>query len=372
MIQNQNQRVIVSGLGVVSALGSNCDQFWNNLIQAKSGYSKLDFLEERGTPFKIAGSIVNDKLEESWPGHDRTTQLGLSAAAQALADAGVTNNTAFDHDDTTVAVVMGTTCGANGQLESDGFEDSWFSGQIADCRSENLRLYDHGSLSTAISKEYGFDGPSYVVGTACASGNHAVGEGLNMIRDGQADMVVCGGADSLTLLPVFGFYAMKSLATKKCTPFDRERDGMVIGEASAVLVLESEESALRRGIEPKVEVKSWSINCDAAKFAAPLESGERFEQLVLSCLDAAKLDLTNIDYINAHGTGTQSNDAMEANGIARLYSEGNVEFPPVSAIKGQLGHTLGASGALEALVCVLALQHGVFLVTLLLQSWMTE
>ena len=352
-----NEKVVISGLGVVSTLGSDVDSFWQNLNQAMPGYSGQASLHEKGTPFTIAGCIEDTTIAEAWPEFDRTTQLSLSAASQALKQAGL-DVIAPGDDAPTVGVVVGTTCGANGQIESEGFEDAWFSGHPEQCSTDALERYDHSKIANAISKTFGFDGPSYVVGTACASGNHAVGEAFNMIKNGQADIVLCGGADAFTLLPVFGFYSMKSLADEKCSPFDKDRDGMILGEAGAILVLESESSAKRRGVVATAQVKSWSLNCDAVKFAAPLESGERFEELVQQCLHSAQLEASEIDYINAHGTATQTNDVMEARGVARVLANETQSHLPISSIKGQLGHTLGASGALDALVCTLAIQHG--------------
>lgn len=343
------QKVVVTGLGIASALGNDVQTFWRNLNAGKIGYAELSTLRERQTPFRVGGRVMlptDDRL-------DRATTLALYAASQAVDQARVGNDGAGG---STVGVVMGTTCGANDAIEMPGFEENWFSGELDACPRESFTHYDHGAIANAVSRRFNFAGPSYVVGTACSAGNHAVGEALHLIQSGQADIVLCGGADAFTLLPVFGFYSMKSLAQEKCVPFDSKREGMILGEGAAVLVLERAEAARARGVTALAEVRGWALNCDAKNFAAPLETGERCEQLIRACVAHAGLALDDIDYINLHGTGTATNDAMEARGVARAYAQSGKRVA-VSSIKGMLGHTLGAAGAIEALVATLAVQE---------------
>lgn len=353
-MNRDTKKVVITGLGVMSTLGRDIDSFWDNLNAKKSGYSSLPLLDEKQTPFRVGGYLgdINDPEHSV---HHRATQLALQAAAQAIEQAGLIFSKQIQKDKT-IAVVMGTTCGANDVIETPGFEEHWFSGDFHHCPQEAFIKYDHTSIANAISREYKFCGPSYVVGTACSSGNHAIGEAVNLIQSGQADIVLCGGADAFTLLPVFGFYAMKSLAKEKCTPFDQSREGMILGEGAAVLVLESSHSAKSRNAMPLAEVKAWALNCDAKNFAAPLETGERCEELILACLKAASLQPDDIDYINAHGTGTSTNDLMEARGISNVFVDAQ-EKTAISSIKGMLGHTLGAAGAFEGVVATLAIQH---------------
>lgn len=357
MPDKRAKKVVVTGLGVTSALGNDVHSFWENLCAGNIGYAHLSLLEEKETPFRVGGylgglSSLDLCCDEELSAFDRSTQLALIAASQAVRQADLPHP-----DGQTVGVVMGTTCGANDVVEIPGFEENWFSDRQDQCPEASFAKYDHCSIANAVSRRYGFDGPSYVVGTACSSGNHAIGEALNMIREGEAEIVLCGGADAFTLLPAFGFYSMKSLADEKCTPFERDREGMVLGEGAAVLVLEELESARARGVTLLAEVSSWFLNCDARNFAAPLESGERCEELILSCLREAGLEKEEIDYINVHGTGTVTNDLMEARGIARIYGQSPEKRVPVSSIKGMLGHTLGAAGALEGVASTLAVKH---------------
>lgn len=350
-MNRDTKKVVVTGLGVMSTLGRDINTFWNNLNAKKSGYTSLPLLDEKQTPFRVGGYLgdINDPEHSV---HHRATQLALLAATQAIEQADLIPS----QKDKTIAVVMGTTCGANDVIEIPGFEEHWFPGDLDHCPQEAFIKYDHTSIANAISREHKFCGPSYVVGTACSSGNHAIGEAVHLIQSEQADIVLCGGSDAFTLLPVFGFYAMKSLAKEKCTPFDQSREGMVLGEGAAVLVLESSHSAKSRNALPLAEVKAWALNCDAKNFAAPLETGERCEELILACLKEANLQRDDIDYINVHGTGTSTNDLMEARGISKVFAD-TQKKTAVSSIKGMLGHTLGAAGAFEGVAATLAIQH---------------
>ncbi len=356
-MRDESNAIAITGLGIVSTLGNDVPTFWRNLCAGVVGFARQPALETKGTPFCVGGVIheLPQGLHDATRGasYDRATQLALHAAAQAIEDAGIRSERGFG----TVAVVMGTTCGANDVVELPGFDENWFAGHPERCPAESFLRYDHVQIANAISRHFEFDGPSYVVGTACASGNHAIGEAVHLLQEGAADVVVCGGADAFTLLPTLGFHAMKSLASEKCTPFDRHREGMILGEGAAVLVLQRSRDAKARGARVRAEINHWALNCDAANFAAPLASGERCEQLILSCLRGAGLEPGDIDYINVHGTGTKTNDLMEARGISAVYGEARRSVM-ISSIKGALGHTLGAAGAIEGLVATLAIETG--------------
>ncbi len=350
---------VVTGLGVTSVLGTDVETFWSRLNEGACGYAPQPRLLEKNTPFKVGGCLGELSPERGFAPefahYDRATRLALHAAAQAVRHARLE----AARDAARVGVVMGTTCGANDAIEGEAFEAHWFADRSDACPDQSFALYDHSEIAHAIARVHGFEGTSYLLGTACSSGKHAVGEAIDLIRSGQADVVLCGGADAFTLLPVFGFYAMKSLAAAYCTPFAQDREGMILGEGAAVLVVESAASAAARGVPALARLGGWALNCDAKNFAAPLESGERCKDLILDCVDRASLPLHAIDYINAHGTGTASNDAMEARGIALAYRSAAAtdRRVPLSSIKGLLGHTLGAAGAFEAVAATLAVQR---------------
>lgn len=349
---------MVTGLGVTSTLGIDVATFWASVNAGKPGYERLHMLDEKRMPFNVGGYLGDLTYlgQAESTGVDRATRLALHAASQAVLQARLSGAEARTGG-RTVGVVMGTTCGANDAIEVPDFDEIWFSGNPDDCPREVFEKYDHCEIANALSRKFGFDGPSFVVGTACASGNQAVGEGVDLIRSGQADIVLCGGSDAFTLLPMLGFHSIKGLASERCMPFDRDRNGTVLGEGAAVLVLEDSESASARGVAPLAEVRGWALNCDATKFAMPLASGERCEQLIHACLQDAELNLDDIDYINVHGTGTQTNDLMEARGISLAYKHASKKVP-ISSIKGVLGHTMGAAGAFGAVTSALAIEHG--------------
>lgn len=351
----QEKRVVVTGLGVASTLGCDVATFWKNVHDARPGYGPVCALEEIGAPFSVGGHLGDlSCLRDGAPSADRATRLALHAATQALQQAQLLDRAVSGQY--TVGVVMGTTCGSNHAIELPGFDTHWFDGDPAACPHEAFENYDHAAMAHAVSQRFGFWGPSYVLGTACAAGNQAVGEAADLIRSGQADVVVCGGSEGFSLLPMFGFHAIRSLA-ERCQPFSRQRGGTVLNEGAAVLILEDEHVARARGAHILAELSGWALNCDATKFATPLESGERCKQLIHACVEDAGLQLADVDYIHAHGTGTQNNDLMEARGIALAY-RGVPDKVPLSSIKGVLGHTMGASGAFGAVVATLAIQHG--------------
>ncbi|MET1255394.1 beta-ketoacyl-[acyl-carrier-protein] synthase family protein [Aliikangiella maris] len=358
-----NCEVVISGLGVNASIGNNINEFWQNLLAGETGLKHQAMLEEKQTPFKFGGymgtlSPASELMREIFSQQDRAVQLALNAAAQAVEDSCLADIDPAKH---TVAVVMGTTCGTNDSIEQNAFDEDWFNCDDFDVHKMQLHQnafaqYGHEKIAHSISQAFNFNGPSYVVGTACASGNHAIGEAVNLIRSGQADIVLCGGADAFTLLPTFGFYAMKSLASEKCTPFQKDREGMLLGEGAGILVLESRQSAIARGLKPEVGVTAWALNCDAKNFAAPIASGERCEELINLCLNEASLSPAEVDYINVHGTGTELNDLMEARGIHGAFGN-EVARIKVSSIKGATGHTLGAAGALDGVASVLSIRN---------------
>lgn len=277
--------VVVTGIGVLSSNGTNIESFWEALVSGKVGYGSTYLPPDY--PFKTAGIICDPDFSRyltprEIKQYDRATLLGMAAATQALQDARFPD---FVHNSDEIAVIMGTTCGTNLTTESSDFEKKWFGKKISDIPAETFQRYNHLSIANAISEKYGFTGPSYIIGTACSSGNNAIGEAFDLIRSGKATKVICGGVDSLSLLPIYGFHPTLSLSEDKCAPFDKNRRGLIISEGAGVLIIESEESALKRDAKVYARIEGWALNCDAEKLAAPIASGERCMQLIESCLE---------------------------------------------------------------------------------------
>ncbi|MEN8141401.1 MAG: beta-ketoacyl-[acyl-carrier-protein] synthase family protein [Thermodesulfobacteriota bacterium] len=352
------EEVVVTGMGLVTSLGDDLDTFWRAIMAGQKGYSlPAKGAAAEGKIFPLRADIpafagADHGLSGAEQGLDRAAQLGLAAAASALTDAGLEITADKSH----IPVVMGTTCGANNTIEADGFDQSWFDGQGEELAAETLENYEHSAIATAIARKFGLTGPASIIGTACAAGNHAVGEAADLIRLGRADVVLCGGAESLSLLPIFGFHSIKGLAEEECKPFAHDRQGYVIGEGAGVMILESLSHARARGAKIRARMDSWSLNCDASSFALPITDGSRCQELIEDCLAAGGLAPADIDYVNLHGTGSKTTDLMEVNGVtAALGSQSKAT--PVSSIKAMTGHTMGAAGVLDNIATVLAIEN---------------
>jgi 3-oxoacyl-[acyl-carrier-protein] synthase II len=348
-------QVVVTGLGSIASNGNSPEDFFTNLIAGKNGYIESDKHLSPDFPFRVCGKIPAFDLskylsEEEINTLDRSAQLGIIAASMAVEDSKLQSSSI---NPKRIAVVMGTTCGANLAIEENNFQNNWFENKD-ELDIGNFQRYNHADISNAISKKFGFRGSSYLEATACASGNHSIGEAYDLIQLGHADVVICGGAEAISLLPMLGFNASHALSQTLCSPFDKDRKGVIIGEGSGVLVLESAEHAQAREANIYAELKGWSLNCDADNITMPIVDGSRCEQLINSCLQNATIDSSTIDYISLHGTGTNFNDKTEVAGIKRAFGE-NYNKPLVSSIKSMIGHSFGAAGALEGVMSVLAL-----------------
>jgi 3-oxoacyl-[acyl-carrier-protein] synthase II len=348
--------IVITGFGAIASNGNDTESFWEAILNGKDGYSDSNKYLDKDFPFRLCGLINGFKPQQYLTAEeiktlDRSVQLGVAAATMAVECANL-NIELIDKN--RVAVIMGSTCGTNRAVEVKNFVDNWFESKEK-VLDENYVNYNHSNIPNAISRKFGFKGVSYLVGTACASGNHSIGEGYDLLQLGKADVVICGGAEALNLLPLLGFNSTRSLAEKRCAPFDQNRDGIVIGEGSGILILETEEHAKSRGARIYAELKGWSINCDAENITAPITDGTRCSQLINQCVQHAAVDLSDIDYISLHGTGTQKNDETEANSIRRAFGC-NWLKPQASSIKSMIGHTFGAAGGIEAVVSVLALR----------------
>lgn len=347
--------VVVTGMGVVSSLGADLDSFWESLINGRQGYARNPSPVSSDQPFPLTGKVHSFQPEtysRTDPSVDRAAQMALAAAGMAISDAKLKITA-----DNTIPVVMGTTCGTNLTIEENGFDEAWFSEVGREISPEILAQYDHCSIANAISDKFGLQGTSYIVGTACAAGNHAVGEAADLIKLGRAEVAICGGAEAFSLLPVYGFHAINALADDACRPFDKERQGYVIGEGAGVMVLESLRHAKARGARIYARLVNWALNCDATSFALPIADGARCRELILDCLASSGLAPEDIDYINLHGTGSKTNDLMEVNGIKQAFP-GCYRTVPASSIKAMLGHTFGAAGILDNIATVLSIQKG--------------
>ncbi len=353
--------VAITGIGVVSAAGSTPASFWDGLLQAKGLAHELERVDVSESPIGFgcevsdfaAHSVLSAKEARR---SDRVTQFTLAAADAALRDAG-----APDVDPARAAAVIGS--GFGGLETADNCARSFLGVDEAGVKGRINPLFIPMVMPNAgaasVSLRFAFRGPCLCIATACAAGAHAIGEGMRLLREGSADLVVAGGAEApITPWVLSGFAAAQALSTRSddpgraSRPFDKHRDGFVLGEGAAVLVLERVADARARGATIHARLVGYGRNTDAYHLVAPPPDGRGAMECMRLALDDARASPDDVAHVNAHGTSTPHNDATEAAAISAVFA-GNA--PPVTSIKGAIGHAIGAAGAIEAVASVLSL-----------------
>src|ERR671914_277298 len=362
---NHNQRVFVTGIGMVSPLGLDTASTWAGLIQGQSGIDFITAFNTEGFETRFAAEVKGfdpenylDRKEARRM--DRFAQFAVVAAQEACRQAEISPETL---DPYRTGVVVGSGIGGILTL-SQQFEV--LSNKGPKRVTPFLIPMMLGDMASAqVSMVTGAMGANYCVVSSCSSGADALGQGWEMIRRGQADVVLAGGGEApITPIALAGFNSCRALSRfnqdpkRASRPFDRERDGFVMGEGSAVLVLESEDNVRQRGVTPLAELLGYGATSDAYHLTEPNPTGQSAANAVLMALRSAAIDATEIDYLNAHGTSTPLNDWQETKAIKLALGEEACRVP-ISSTKSMTGHLLGAGGALEAAVCVLAVQHSI-------------
>lgn len=357
------RRVAVTGLGAVSPLGCGVERNWEGLLAGRSGVSPITRFACEDFPTRIAGQVPDFCADEYVDKKDRKKmdvfiQFALGAATMAMRDSGLVIDAANAER---VGVIVGVGIGG---LQS--IEDTHSS--FLETRLRRLSPFFIpkliGNLAPGqISMRFGARGINYAPTSACASGAHGVGEAFRLIRDGYLDAAIAGGAEAaVTPLGVGGFAIMRALSTRNdeperaSRPFDRDRDGFVIGEGAAILILEEMESAIARGATIHAEMIGYGANADAFHITHPAPEGRGAAACMKLALDDAGVAPTDVGYVNAHGTSTEHNDANETLAIKHVFGEHAARLP-VSSTKSMTGHLLGAAGSLEAVYTVLALRE---------------
>jgi 3-oxoacyl-[acyl-carrier-protein] synthase II len=354
-------RVAVTGIGVKTPAGTDLAAMWETVRAGRSTAGRISRWDASELPVQIACEVHDfDATPYFGPKEvrrqDRVTQLGFAAAADALADAGD-----LGADPSRCAVIAATGVGG---LESMEINESTFLERGASRVSPFfVTMMMPNATAGAISINFGWTGPNMCIATACAAGTHAVGEGARLIRDGTADAVVAGGTEAgITPLTISAFARMGALSTRNddpahaSRPFDADRDGFVMAEGGAFLILESLEHALSRGARVYGEVIGYGRNGDAYHITAPSPGGAGAAVCMQLALDDAGLEPSAIGHVNAHGTSTPLNDASEAEAIRKVFGD---HTPPVTSTKGVTGHMIGGAGAAEAAICLLSLRDGI-------------
>ncbi len=341
-------RVVVTGMGMVSAAGWTPDETWAALAQGRDGLRTLSLFPSQRCGKLPVGEVTGDPAAQSGlPGGSRSDHLAVWAARQAYADAGLAPASFAAERG---AVVLGALTG--GMMFTEEFLVRWHQGQGPDAR--NLDDRAGCNATDRVAESFGLGGFRTTVSNACASGGSALGLGCDLIEAGEADVVLAGGVDSLNRVVLNGFNSLMLVSPDGCRPFDAERKGMSVGEGAGVMVLEAEAHARARGARVHAWLAGRGNTCDAHHVSAPQPEGRGLFEAMRLALAAAGLPPSAVDYINAHGTGTTDNDPVEAKAICALFGD---RLPAVSSTKRFFGHTLAAAGAIEAIVCVLALER---------------
>ncbi len=361
----KRQRVVITGIGTVTSYGNGAQTFWDNLIAGNSGIDTLTSFDITDYPSKVGAEVRDFKPGEFMDPkearrNDRFTQFAVASSKMALEDAGI-DPTTLDSD--RFGVLIGS--GIGGMLT---------------IQTQSRRLYDMGPrkvspfmipslianiASGVVAIEVGARGPNYGIVSACASGTHSIGESFRMLRDSEADVMIAGGSEAaVTELGYAGFCSMKAMSTgyndeptRASRPFDKGRDGFVMGEGAGVLIMETLEHAQARGATIYCEIAGYGATCDAYHITSPDPEGKALSIAISKVIKEAGLQPEDVDYINAHGTSTPYNDKFETCAIKKALGDHAYKIP-VTSTKGMTGHLLGAAGGIESAVCALAIRDG--------------
>lgn len=349
------RRVVVTGLGLLTPIGLEVEEFWSNLLAGKSGASEVTGFETTSLRNRIGCEIKNFDPYKYYQPCDsrrlgRASMMGIIAAHKALRDSGLSDLSRCDP--TRIGVCIGTTIGES---------ESWVNCSRDQGDGDGLdKLYrlQCGSIALSIAEEFRLAGPNVTIPTACAAGNYAIGYAYEMIVSGRADIMIAGGCDSFSKTAFIGFARLHAMAPDVCRPFDKNRKGLLVGEGAGVLILEALESAKKRSAAIYAELLACGLSSDAYHITAPHPGGNGAALAMLKALKQAGISRDHIDYISAHGTGTPHNDLAETIAIKRVF--GSLAYKiPISSIKALIGHTMGAASAIEAITCVLSINRNI-------------
>ncbi|MEI6852687.1 MAG: beta-ketoacyl-[acyl-carrier-protein] synthase family protein [Bacteroidota bacterium] len=357
------ERVVVTGMDIITSLGLNLETCWNNLVQGKSGVKNISLFDASENETRFAAEIPAE-FDELWPNYikkrsadqmTRITKACFVSAKQAVNMSGLDFETM---DKNRCAVILGVVTTANSSSEKG-----------TNVQNRILKSMNN-AMSAWISLEFKLQGPNFTVASACASSAYAIGIGYDMIRSGVADVVIVGGADSIVNKEeIEGFNNIFALSTenenpeKASKPFSKNRDGFVIGEGAGILILESLSHAQARKANILAEMAGYAISSEAYNIMAPMKDGEGIAHTIDLALKNSGLQISDIDYINAHGTSTMLNDKYETLAIKRVFGDKAYKIP-ISSSKSMIGHTIGAAGAIELVITIQSMLQGILTPTI--------
>jgi 3-oxoacyl-[acyl-carrier-protein] synthase II len=356
-------RVVVTGMGVVSPLGNDTESFWQAVIAGKSGAGPITRFDTAAYDVKFACEVkdftVDGVLERKEAKRmDRFVQYAMIAAEQAVRQAQLDGV-----DKERIGVLIGSGIGGMETFEEQ--HSTLISKGPGRVSPFFIPMMIIDLAAGHVSIRHGFKGPNFGTVSACASGAHAIGEALRLIRAGDADVIVTGGSEAtITPMAIAGFSNARALSTRNddparaSRPFDQDRDGFVIGEGAAILVLESEDHARRRGAHPLGELAGYGASADAYHITAPCVDGDGAARAMVRALEDARMNITDVTYVNAHGTSTPAGDPAEVSAVKRVFGDHARRLMMVST-KSMTGHLLGAAGGIEAVATILTLDRGI-------------
>jgi len=344
------KRVAITGMGIFCSVGKNMEEFLQSLKSGRSGIGPISLFDTSKYPSKIGAEIRDYQPKEFFGKKElkrlsRTDQFALIAAAEAVRNSGLNS-----YGSEEVGVCLGA--GAGGMFEAEAYHrEILLKGKS---RPSLVLPFIPSFTTTRVVDQFRFSGPIATITTACSSSATSIGYGADLIRNGQARAVLCGGSDALSELTFGGFNSLKAMDPSPCKPFDKKRAGMNLGEGAAILVLESLEEALKRGVKVYAEFLGYGIGGEAYHITAPEPTGAAEARIMGEALEEGGIMPSEVDYINAHGTGTPLNDKVETLSIKKVFGERAYSIP-VSSIKSMVGHCLGSAGAIEAVASLLSI-----------------
>ncbi|MFC1495854.1 beta-ketoacyl-[acyl-carrier-protein] synthase family protein [Candidatus Margulisiibacteriota bacterium] len=339
-------RVVVTGIGLITSIGIGREEFWNNCLAGKSGISEITSIDTSTFENHRGGEIREFKSE----GDDRCSQLAISATRLALEDAKINPKKIGQ-----AGVCMGTTMGES--LIFEKYMNKWLKDGEGRLNSAEINRYPCHLIPSNVAKKFNFSGRNIIIPNACSAGNCAIGYAYDLIHLGLAPSMIAGGSEPFSEIAFYGFNRLGAVSPDFPRPFDKDRKGMMVGEGAGMLLLETLDSALKRKASIYAEILGYGLSDDAHHMTAPHTRGKGMALAMLRALKNANVVREDIDYINVHGTGTMGNDAAETVAIKKVF--GRKPRVLVSSTKSMLGHTMGAASAIESSVCVLAIQNNI-------------
>ena len=351
------ERVFITGLGVVSSIGTGKEAFFASLEAGKSGIAPVQSFDAERIGRKFGGEVKDFRAADHLARHEvrtlgRCSQMALAAARMAARDAGLGDR---DLAGPRVSVVLGTTMGDADVLEV--LDKAFITQGPEAIRPPAIPRYGAGLLPVHVARAFRAEGLTMTLPAACAAGNYSIGLAADLIRAGKADAVVAGASELLQQLQFAGFVKLQAMAPEKCQPFDKNRHGILLGEGAGILVLESESRARARGARILAEVGGSVITCDRHHVTRPHPDAWGSITAMRQAIANSGITTADVDFVNAHGTGTKANDVAETKVMREVFGERRV---PLSSMKSMLGHCMGAASALEAIGCVFTLETGIY------------